>query len=156
MKKTEKMLVGERTFSVLLVLFSLAVMYLAYQIAGFSSINSAGAFPLGVSLVMLLSAVTVLLDLRKKSAPDTQGWFDSLKQFTGQHFPKRTLIFAGLAIAYLMAIQWISFYLSTFLFLVLSMVYLRNGRIVGALLTAGLLVVLIYLLFTLAFSVYLP
>lgn len=79
-----------------------------------------------------------------------------LQQFTRQHFPRRTLIFAALAIGYLAAIQWISFYLSTFLFLVLSMVYLRNGRIVGALLSSALLLSLIYLLFTLAFSVYLP
>jgi hypothetical protein len=50
MKKTEQMLVGERTFSVLLVILSLAVLYLAYQIAGFSSVNSSGAFPLAVGL----------------------------------------------------------------------------------------------------------
>mgnify|MGYP006150041735 CR=1 FL=1 len=54
MNKTEKMLVGERSFCVLLLVFSLAILYLAYQIAGFSSANSPGAFPLGVGLVMLL------------------------------------------------------------------------------------------------------
>lgn len=156
MNKSKKMLVGERTFSVLLLVGSLLVMHQAYQITGFSSVNSAGAFPLGVSLILLLSALAILLDLRNKSRPDTQGWFDSFKQFSRQHFPKRTLIFGGLAIAYLAAIQFISFYLSTFLFLVLSMIYLRNGRVVAALSIAAGLILLIYLLFTLAFSVYLP
>lgn len=156
MNKTEYRLVGERTFCVLLLAFSLGILYLAYQIAGLSSINSAGAFPLGVSIVMLLSALTILLGQFRKHPPQCQGWIDACKQFTRQHFPRRTLIFAALAIGYLAAIQWISFYLSTFLFLVLSMVYLRNGRIVGALLSSALLLSLIYLLFTLAFSVYLP
>ena len=57
MNKTDKMLVGERTFCVLLLVFSLAIFYLAYQISGFSSINSPGAFPIGVALVMIFSAV---------------------------------------------------------------------------------------------------
>lgn len=156
MNKTEKMLVGERTFCVLLLAFSLVILYLAYQIAGFSSINSAGAFPLGVGLIMLLSALKICAELLHKAKPDCSGWLDACKQFHRQHFPKRTLIFAALAVVYLAAIQWASFYVSTFFFLVLSIVYLRSGRVAGALLVAGLLLLVIYLLFTLAFSVYLP
>ncbi|MBU3056258.1 tripartite tricarboxylate transporter TctB family protein [Pseudomonas indica] len=156
MNKTDKMLVGERTFCVLLLAFSLVILYLAYQIAGFSSINSPGAFPLGVALVMIISAAKICVDLIGKARPDCNGWLDAMQQFRRQHFPKRTLIFAALAVAYLAAIQSISFYASTFCFLVLSIVYLRGGRIAGALLVAALLLLLIYLLFTLAFSVYLP
>jgi hypothetical protein len=156
MNKTEKMLVGERSFCVLLLVFSLATLYLAYQIAGFSSISSPGAFPLGVGLVMLLSALKICFELIGKRKPDCSGWLDAGKQFCRQHFPRRTLIFAALAVAYLAAIQWASFYASTFCFLVLSIVYLRGGRVAGALLVASVLLLLIYLLFTLAFSVYLP
>ena len=156
MNKTEKMLVGERSFCALLLVFSLAILYLAYQIAGFSSISSPGAFPLGVGLVMLLSALKICFELIGKGKPDCDGWLDAGKQFCRQHFPRRTLIFAALAVAYLAAIQWASFYVSTFCFLVLSIVYLRGGRVAGALLVAGGLLLLIYLLFTLAFSVYLP
>jgi len=156
MNKTEKMLVGEGTFAVLLMVFSLGIGYLSYQIAGFSSINSAGAFPLGVSLIMLLSSAAILLDLRKKSRPDSRGWITAFKQFSATHFPKRTLVFLALAIVYLGAIQWASFYLSTFAFLVASIVYLRNGRVASAGVIAAGLLLIIYLLFTLAFSVYLP
>ncbi|RMH85171.1 tripartite tricarboxylate transporter TctB family protein [Pseudomonas sp. AOB-7] len=156
MNKTEKMLVGERSFCVLLLVFSLAILYLAYQIAGFSSANSPGAFPLGVGLVMLLAALKIGAETLAKAKPDCSGWLDAFGQFRRAHFPRRTLIFAVLAVAYLAAIQWISFYLSTFLFLVLSIVYLRRGRVVAAVLIAALLLLLIYLLFTLAFSVYLP
>ncbi|CAM3951406.1 tripartite tricarboxylate transporter TctB family protein [Ectopseudomonas alcaliphila] len=156
MNKTDKMLVGERTFCVLLVLASLVVFYLAYQISGFSSINSPGAFPLGVALVMILSAGKIAVELIGKAKPDCSGWLDAFQQFRNTHFPRRTLVFGLLAVAYLAAIQWVSFYVSTFLFLVLSIVYLRGGRVLNAILIAAVLLVLIYLLFSLAFSVYLP
>ena len=156
MNKTDKMLVGERTFCVLLLLASLVVFYLAYQISGFSSVNSPGAFPLGVALVMILSALKIAVELIGKAKPDCSGWLDAFKQFRDTHFPRRTLVFGLLAVAYLAAIQWVSFYVSTFAFLVLSIVYLRGGRVLNAILIAAVLLVLIYLLFSLAFSVYLP
>ncbi|OWK48489.1 MULTISPECIES: tripartite tricarboxylate transporter TctB family protein [Pseudomonadaceae] len=156
MNKTDKMLVGERTFCALLLVFSLVIFYLAYQISGFSSANSPGAFPIGVALVMILSAVKIAFELVGKARPDCSGWLDAFQQFRSQHFPRAVLIFGLLAVTYLAAIQWVSFYVSTFLFLVLSIVYLRNGRVLNAILIAAVLLVLIYLLFSLAFSVYLP
>ena len=157
MNKTDKMLVGERTFCALLLVFSLAIFYLAYQISGFSSANSPGAFPIGVALVMFLSAVKIVFELIGKTRPDCSGWLDAFQQFRRQHFPKAVLIFGLLAVAYLAAIQWASFYVSTFFFLVLSIVYLRGGtRVLNAVIIAGVLLVMIYLLFSLAFSVSLP
>ena len=156
MNKTDKMLVGERTFCVLLLLASLVVFYLAYQISGFSSVNSPGAFPLGVALVMILSAAKIAAELIGKAKPDCSGWLDAFQQFRRTLVPRRTLVFGLLAVAYLAAMQWVSFYVSTFFFLVLSIVYLRNGRVLNAVLIAAVLLVLIYLLFSLAFSVYLP
>lgn len=156
MNKTEKMLVGERTFCAMLLIFTLTILYLAYDIAGLSSVNSPGAFPLGVGLIMLLSVIKIGFELIGKTKPDSNGWLDSARQFIHEHFPKRTLIFLGLAVIYLAAIQWASFYVSTFVFLVLSIVYLRNGRVAGAVMVAAILLAVIYLLFTLAFSVYLP
>ena len=91
-----------------------------------------------------------------QAKPDCSGWLDAFQQFRDTHFPRRTLVFGLLAVAYLAAIQWVSFYVSTFLFLVLSIVYLRKGRVLNAILIAAVLLVLIYLLFSLAFSVYLP
>lgn len=87
MNKTEYRLVGERTFCVLLLAFSLGILYLAYQIAGFSSINSAGAFPLGVSIVMLLSALTILLGQFRKHPPQCQGWIDACSNSPASTFP---------------------------------------------------------------------
>lgn len=156
MNKTDKMLVGERTFCVLLLVFSLVIFYLAYQISGFSSANSPGAFPVGVAVVMLLSAIKIAFETLHKAKPECSGWFDAGKQFCQAHLPARTLIFGALAVAYLAAIQWVSFYVSTFLFLVLAIVYLRGGRVLNATCVAVALLAVIYLLFSLAFSVYLP
>ncbi|TBU74513.1 tripartite tricarboxylate transporter TctB family protein [Phytopseudomonas daroniae] len=156
MKTTGKMLVGERAFCLALLLASLFILVQAYAIAGLSSISSPGAFPLGISLILVVSATRVLFALRHKQPAACGGWLDTLRQFCHLHFPRRVLVFILLATVYLAAIQWASFYVSTFVFLLLSIAYLRNGRLMGALLTSVLSVLLIYLLFTLAFSVYLP
>lgn len=147
--------VGERTFCVLLIIFSLVVLYQAFMISGFSSISSPGAFPLGISAVLLIASLRVLYELRGRPT-DGDGWLASFKRFKHTHFPRHIVVFTLLAVAYLIAIQWVSFYVSTFLFLMAAVVYLRRGRVLSALFASSVLVLAIYLLFTLAFSVYLP
>lgn len=155
MTTSKKVPVGERTFCVLLVIFSIAVLYQAYLISGFSSISSPGAFPLGASTVLLIAALRVLVELRGKSTHG-EGWLASAKRFNHEHFPRHIVVFTLFAVAYLAAIQWASFYISTFVFLMLSIVYLRRGKVFSALFATSISVLAIYLLFTLAFSVYLP
>ena len=155
MSTSKKVPVGEPTFCVLLVIFSLAVLYQAYRISGFSSISSPGAFPLGVAAVLLIAALRVLWELRGKPTHG-EGWAASAKRFSHEHFPRHIVVFTLLSVAYLAVIQWASFYISTFAFLVLAIVYLRRGRVLPALMASGISVLAIYLLFTLAFSVYLP
>ncbi|SHN11802.1 tripartite tricarboxylate transporter TctB family protein [Phytopseudomonas punonensis] len=155
MSTSKKVPVGERTFCVLLVIFSLAVLYQAYLISGFSSISSPGAFPLGVGAVLLISAMRVLWELRGKTTHG-EGWTASAKRFSHEHFPRHIVVFTLLSVAYLAVIQWASFYVSTFAFLMFSIVYLRRGKLLSALLASSVSLVAIYLLFTLAFSVYLP
>lgn len=155
MNTRKKVPVGERTFCVLLLIFSITVLYQAYLIAGFSSVSSPGAFPLGISVVLLLSSIRVLFELRGKDTHG-EGWLASAKRFSHEHFPRHIVVFTLLAVAYLAAIQWASFYASTFVFLMLSIVYLRRGKVLSALFASSLSVLAIYLLFTLAFSVYLP
>lgn len=154
MNTQKKVPVGERTFCVLLLIFSIAVFYQAYLISGFSSVSSPGAFPLGISVVMLISAARVLYELRGKER-QTSSWSEAVKRFSHEHFPRHIVVFTLLSIAYLAAIQWVSFYASTFVFLMASIVYLRR-KILSALFASTVSVLAIYALFTLAFSVYLP
>lgn len=149
-------MVGECTFSVLMLAISLGILYVAYNISGFSSFNSPGAFPIGVGLIALISALKVGQEVLSKAKHPYAGWANAAKQFCAEHFPTRTLVFLGLSAVYLFIMKWVSFYISTFLFLVFAIVYLRSGRMFNAMLIAGFLLLVIYLLFTLAFSVYLP
>ena len=154
--KANTPMVGERTFSALMLALSLGILYVAYNISGFSSFNSPGAFPIGVGLIALISALKIVQEVLSKPKHSFVGWVNAAKQFCAEHFPTRTLVFLGLSAVYLFIMQWVSFYISTFLFLVFAIVYLRSGRMFNAMLIAGFLLLVIYLLFTLAFSVYLP
>ena len=156
MNEPRKIVIGERAFCLLIVALSLGILYVAYGISGFSSVNSPGAFPIGVGIVCLISAIKVCFETFGAEKPQTNGLGDAFKQFVGQHFPTRTVVFSLLTMAYLFAMQWVSFYIATFVFLVSAIVYLRRARVFGAMAVAALLLLIIYLLFTLAFSVYLP
>lgn len=155
-KKPEKLQPGERAFDWLLLIFSAAVFYQAYQISGFSSINSAGAFPIGLALIMIVSSIAVLAGHRRKAKPDVRGPLDELMSFLRTHFPPNVLVFCVLAIAYLAAIQPFSFFISTFVFLAVAFIYLRQGKIVSSLVTSAFAIAVIYGLFTVVFRVYLP
>ncbi|MFC3607236.1 tripartite tricarboxylate transporter TctB family protein [Stutzerimonas tarimensis] len=148
-------LVGELAFAVVMLLLSFAVGYLAYQISGFSSINSAGAFPLGVSLIMLVSSLWCVVEALARRAPEERG-FAAIRKFCKDHFPPQVLGFVAMAVGYLVSMTWVSFYISTFVFLVASILYLRRGGIALSLAVSALAILMVYLLFTLVFSVYLP
>jgi hypothetical protein len=154
--KPPQLQAGERAFDWLLLVFSLAVFYQAYRITGFSSINSAGAFPIGLSLIMIGSSIAVLAGHRRKAHPDTHGPFDELTRFLRQHFPPVVLAFCALAIVYLAQIRPLGFLPSTFAFLALSFIFLRRGKIASSLIISALAIAVIYGLFTLVFRVYLP
>ncbi|MFG6137835.1 tripartite tricarboxylate transporter TctB family protein [Halomonas sp. B23F22_10] len=147
---------GERAFDWLLLIFSLAVFHQAYRITGFSSINSAGAFPIALSLIMIASSIAVIVSHRRRPKPDSHGPLDELVRFLRQHFPPVVLAFCALTVAYLAVIRPLGFFPSTFGFLALSFVFLRRDRIVGSLLISAFAIAVIYGLFTLVFRVYLP
>ena len=155
-KPLEKRQVGELVFVGLLLALAAGVAVQAWRIAGFSGISSPGAFPLGVSAVLLLAGGCILVDTLRKPACGAGGWLAAARQFASQHFPRCILVFIALAVAYLASIQWASFYPATFVFLLLAALYLGRGRPLVALLASGVSTGLIWLLFSLAFSVYLP
>lgn len=155
MKEPKTRLVGELAFSALLLVLSLCIAYLAYSISGFSSLNSAGAFPLGISFIMVTSAIWCLVEAFLKQ-PAAEHGLEAVRQFCRDHFPVRVVVFLGLAIAYLVAMDWVSFYVSTFIFTSACIFYLRRGGLLLSVGVSALALLVIYLMFTLVFSVYLP
>lgn len=152
----EKRLVGEVAFVCLLLALAAGIAVEAWGIAGFSGISSPGAFPLGISAILLLAGGRILFDTLRRPDSGAGNWLAAARQFCTQHFPRSILAFIALAVTYLLSIQWISFYPATFAFLLLSVLYLRRGRPLAALLASSVSTGLIWLLFSLAFSVYLP
>ena len=59
---------GELVFNAVLLIFSLFMFWHAYRIAGFSSLSSAGAFPMAMSALMAVTSSTVLLRTWRRRA----------------------------------------------------------------------------------------
>lgn len=156
MSQDQQLKAGERVFNVLLLLFSLGVLYEAYQISGFESLNSPGAFPIMLGLIMLGSMLAILWGQRRHPKPDTHGALAEARQFLHEHFPLTIVVFSALAIGYLALLQPLGFIIATALFLFVSQLYLRRGRLLSAAIITVVATAVIYALFKLLFQVYLP
>ncbi|MDW5377596.1 tripartite tricarboxylate transporter TctB family protein [Halomonas sp. HP20-15] len=158
MSSHTKLQPGERAFNLLLLLFSLGVLYEAYRIsgAGFESINSPGAFPVGLSVLLIVSMLVIIAGQFRKEKPNTRGALDEARQFLHEHFPLPIVIFSALAIGYLFLLEPLGFVVATPIFLYVAMVYLRHGRFVSSAIIAAVSIAIIYALFKLLFQVYLP
>lgn len=147
---------GENIFCWLLLAFSLVVLVLSYRISGFSSVASAGAFPMGVAAIMVFSMVMVLLGNRKREKPDAESLPDEVRQAAKEIFPKTVLVYAGLIGAYAFAIERLHFLPATFLFLLVSMVYLKGTTVIRSLLVTAGTVAAVYGIFLYVFKVVVP
>ncbi|MBB3192238.1 tripartite tricarboxylate transporter TctB family protein [Halomonas cerina] len=156
-QKFERVQAGEKAFDWLLMLFSIGVLVEAYRIDGIPSLNSPGSFPVGLALVMIASSAVILFSHRhKRRDPRIRDARHEFQVFWKEHFQPHIVVFTLVAVAYLVAIVWFSFYVSTFLFLALLFIYYRQGRVISSLVIAGGSLAVIYVLFTLVFRVYLP
>lgn len=149
---------GEKVFDWLLLLFSGGLLYEASRIDGLvPSINSPGSFPVALAVIMIASSLVILFSHRRKRRdPALSSAGEELKAFLAEHFKPDILVFSLIAIVYLVAISWLSFYVSTFIFLAAMFIYYRGGRVLGSLIISGVSIAVIYILFTLVFRVYLP
>jgi putative tricarboxylic transport membrane protein len=57
MHTTHRRLPGELVFSIVLIVFSLFMLWTAYSISKFESITSAGSFPIYAASVLLISGI---------------------------------------------------------------------------------------------------
>lgn len=156
-KKIERVRAGEKVFDWLLLLLSIGVLYEAYRIDGSLRLNSAGSFPIGLALIMLVSSLAILFSHRRKQRdPVILNAAQEFKVFLNEHFKPHIIVFSLVSMVYLAAIVWTSFYISTFIFLAAMFIYYRQGKIISSLMIASLAIAVIYVLFTIVFRVYLP
>lgn len=141
---------GETAFGYLILVVSLFVLHQSYAISGFSSVSSAGVFPMIASFAMVVSSAAVILRNRRMAAPDPD------VTFIRRVAPPAVVVLTLLIVAYMLTLEPLGFLLSSFLFLFLSMLYLerRNPFLLAAISAVSLGIV--YLIFRTAFSVVLP
>ncbi|MCE8026293.1 tripartite tricarboxylate transporter TctB family protein [Billgrantia aerodenitrificans] len=156
-KKIERVQAGEKVFDWLLLLLSIGVLIEAYRIDGGLRLNSAGSFPVGLALVMLVSSLALIVSHRYKRRDESiKSALQECQVFLSDHFRSHIVVFSIAAIIYLAAIVWASFYISTFIFLAAMFIYFRQGRVVSSLIITTVAIAVIYVLFTVVFRVYLP
>ena len=156
MKDNRKLRAGENVFSWLLLLFSLFVLVQAYLISGFSSISSAGTFPMGASAVMVIAMVFILVDNFKSNRMATDGFKNELREATKIVFPNVFLIYSIIVIVYMILMKPLHFLPSSFVFLVVSMIYLKGGNALKSLIISAATLGFIYMIFQYFFRVVLP
>jgi putative tricarboxylic transport membrane protein len=144
---------GELVFSLALLIFSLLACWQAWLISGFSSLSSAGVFPMIATFTMAMSGLFIVAETAR-AEPDAErgAW----QRFTAEVTPWRVVAFTLLIIGYMLALEPAGFLPSSFGFLFLGMSFLyRKGILVNLAVSAGSLSV-IYFIFRHVFSVVLP
>jgi putative tricarboxylic transport membrane protein len=156
MKENRKLRDGENFFAWLMMAFSLFVLVQAYLISGFSSISSAGTFPMGAAAIMVVAMALILFNNRKLEKPDADGLKDELRRAAKQVLPKVFLVYTGVIIGYMILIQPLHFLPSSFAFLLVSMIYLKGSTVIKSLIISILTLACIYIVFQYFFRVVLP
>lgn len=148
--------VGELSFTVLLVVFSLFMLWQAYSISKFESITSAGAFPMFATAVMVITGLLIVgQTARAKPAPSSEGE-TQLQQFVRQITPAVLVGFTLSIAVYMALLDVLGFLMASYLFLVVSMWILGSRRMMLNLVVSALSLAGIYVIFQTAFSVVLP
>lgn len=137
---------GERTFVVVLILFSTAAFWQAFQISGFSKLASPGVFPMLASATMIISALFILFGERTSDVtPDVL-----------PTLPARVGVITLLLVLYIIAMPALGFLVCSGLFLFASISYLWTKPLWLSLLISIVALLIIHLIFRLAFQVILP
>ncbi len=156
MHPSRRRLPGELAFSIVLVAFSLFMLWQAYSISKFESFTSAGAFPMFAAAVMLISGlIAAAQTVRMTPAPAAAGesvW----RQFVRQITPAMLVQFVIAIATYMFMLERAGFVLSSYLFLVVSMGLLGSRKWFLNLWVSALSLGGVYLIFQTIFSVVLP
>jgi putative tricarboxylic transport membrane protein len=156
MNKKHKRVAGELYFAGFLLAFSIFVLVCAYRISGFSSVSSPGTFPMIAAAVMVITITIVLFQNRRSEAPDVGSNWEELKQAAKTIFFPTFLIYTAIIILYMILLQPLHFMPASFLFLLVSIIYLKGAPPLTALFITGVTLAGIYLIFHYLFLVVLP
>lgn len=154
-KNPGKLRAGEYYFDLLILFGSIVVLVLAYRISGFA-LSAAGTFPMASSSVMVLSMLLVLYGNRKKERENTGGFASELRQTMHEVFTKEFVVYSLMLLVYALAIEPTHFLPSSFVFICLSIIYLKGSTPGKAVLISTGTLACIYVVFLYFFKVLLP
>ncbi len=156
MHTSRRRLPGELVFSIVLIAFSLFMLWQAYSISKFESFTSAGAFPMFAAAVMLISGLIAAGEtIRMAPVPGAAG--ESIwRQFVRQITPGVLVQFVIAIASYMLILERAGFVLSSYVFLVVSMWLLGSRKWVLNLWVSALSLAVVYAIFQTIFSVVLP
>jgi hypothetical protein len=156
MSENRKLRAGENVFAWAMIALSGFILVQAYLISGFSSIDSAGTFPMGAAAIMMISMVLVLLKNRNLEKPDAGTFKAELRIAAKAVLPRVFLVYAGIIIGYMVLIKPLHFLPSSFAFLLVSMIYLKGSNILKSFVISTVMLAFIYVIFQYFFRVVLP
>jgi putative tricarboxylic transport membrane protein len=142
---------GEVVFATLMLLISLLLFWQAHRISGFTSKSSPGAFPLAATGVMVIAAVVALANTL--ASPKGDNSFAALR---AQIIPNVVLGFAALIVAYGLFLESVGFVLTSLAFLFGGILLLYRRGVGPAFGWALVSIIIVYVIFRLAFKVVLP
>jgi putative tricarboxylic transport membrane protein len=144
---------GEQWFLWFLLMFSLFFLHQSFRIPGLKSFSSSGAFPIFICTVLALSTIRVMLKNRKRFRSPSAGPREELKEALAFVFPKTIIIYVGILVLYMVMLQPLHFIGSSFIFLVISMLYLKGATLRRVFFIAAGTIAAIYLIFQTLFKV---
>lgn len=140
---------GEAGFTILLLLFSLFLLWSAYDISGFEALSAPGTLPMVTTLVMCIAGALIML--RTLKLPLVQG-----ETFGRNILPAALIVMVLLLVGYGLLLVPLGFLPTSFLFLVISIKYLwRQGWGKTLAVSFGALL-LVYVIFRIIFTVLIP
>ncbi len=142
---------GELVFALLLLLFSVAAFWQAYEISGFTGKTTAGVFPMLASGVMVISGLVILVSAASSPpAPkDAPGFFSEV-------VPINHVVLIGLVLGYVVLMPLLGFLVSSALFLFCAFQFLWRKNPLYMLALTALTLAAIYIVFREVFQVVLP
>lgn len=140
---------GEGLFTVLLAIVSAVLMYKAYEISGFEALSAPGTFPMAVAAVMLVTSV--LIALRTVRLPRS-----TVVTRAAEVLPWRVVFMTVMIGLYAVAVQPLGFLPTSFIFMFVTIQVLRGGNVLWNAFVSAVMLLLVYGVFRLIFSVLMP
>jgi putative tricarboxylic transport membrane protein len=142
---------GERIFIWLLLAFGIFVLITALKIPNLENLSSSGVFPIFIGSILILTMAHVLWRNRKRYATPTLR--EECKQVPAFVLPVTVVGYAGILLLYILATEPLHFIPSSFVFLVISFIFLRGASPVRSVIIAAGTLGGIYVLFQTIFKV---